>query len=187
MPRTGADASPVYQLKVTLKGIRPPIWRRIQVRAGTTLPQLHDAIQVALGWSDSHLHLFIIGGVEYGLPDPDFADDMRSEQRVKLGRVITAEKDRFVYEYDFGDSWTHEVVLEKILPPDPGVRYPRCLTGKRACPPEDVGGIWGYAAFLDAIRDPAHDEHEEMLEWCGGAFDAEAFSVDEVNLLLQRA
>jgi len=123
MPRKGSDASPVYQLKVTLQSTKPPIWRRIQVRASATLPKLHDTIQVALGWTDAHLHQFIINGVEYGLPDPDFADAMRSEQRIKLERVVTTEKDRFVYEYDFGDSWTHIILLERILPPDPCPGY----------------------------------------------------------------
>jgi hypothetical protein len=186
MPPKGPDTSPVYQLKVTLQGARPPIWRRLQVRASTTLPRLHDTIQVAMGWTDSHLHEFIIGGVEYGLPDPDFGDDMHSEKRVKMEQVVTAEKDRFVYEYDFGDSWNHVILLEKILPPQSGVHYPRCLAGKRACPPEDVGGVWGYAEFLEAIRDSAHPEHDDMLEWCGGAFDPEAFSLDEVNQILMR-
>jgi len=185
MPRTGPAASPVYQLKVTLQHTKPPIWRRIQVRASITLPRLHNTIQVAMGWTDSHLHQFIIDGVEYGLPIPDFAGDMRSEQRIKLEQVVTTEKDRFVYEYDFGDSWTHILLLEKILPPDPKLHYPRCLAGKRACPPEDVGGAWGYAEFLEAIGKSDHPEHDDMLAWCGGAFDPEAFSLDEVNQALK--
>ncbi len=185
MPRTRPDARPVYHLKVTLQHTKPPIWRRIQVRANTTLPRLHDTLQVAMGWTDAHLHQFIIDGVEYGLPDPDFADDMRSEQRIKLERVVTTEKDRFVYEYDFGDSWTHILLVEKILPPDPEVHYPRCLAGKRACPPEDVGGVWGYAAFLEAVGTRDHPEHDDMLAWCGGAFDPDAFSRDDVNQALK--
>lgn len=185
MPRTRPDARPVYQLKVTLQHTKPPIWRRIQVRANTTLPRLHDTLQVAMGWTDAHLHQFIIDGVEYGLPDPDFADDRRSEQRIKLERVVTTEKDRFVYEYDFGDSWTHILLVEKILPPDPEVHYPRCLAGKRACPPEDVGGVWGYAAFLEAVGTRDHPEHDDMLAWCGGAFDPDAFSRDDVNQALK--
>jgi hypothetical protein len=186
MARQGAETSPVYQLKVTLQDIRPPIWRRLQVRAHTTLPRLHDVLQVTMGWTDSHLHRFSVGGVDYGQPDPDFADDMRSEQRIKLAQIITREKAWFDYEYDFGDSWVHKIVLEKILPPDPAVHYPQCIAGKRACPPEDVGGVWGYADFLAAIRDDAHPEHDDMLEWCGGAFDPEAFSLDEVNRALAR-
>ncbi len=185
MPPKASTASPIYQLKITLQNTKPPIWRRLQVRASMTLPLLHDTIQVAMGWTDSHLHQFIIGGVEYGLPDPELGDDMRSEQRVKLDRVVTTEKDRFVYEYDFGDSWTHIILLEKILPVEPDVHYPRCLAGKRACPPEDVGGVWGYAEFLEAIRSSDHPEHEDMLEWCGGAFDPEAFSLDEINQALR--
>jgi hypothetical protein len=142
MPRKATETGSIYQLKVTLQGVRPPIWRRLQVGANTTLPRLHDAIQVAMGWTDSHLHRFFVGTSEYGQPDPDFADGMRSEQRVKLAQLVAKEKAGFGYEYDFGDSWTHKIVLEKILPPDPGVHYLRCSAGKRACPPEDVGGIW---------------------------------------------
>jgi hypothetical protein len=170
---------------VTLQGTKPPIWRRIQVRSSTALPRLHYTIQLAMGWTDSHLHQFIIGGVAYCMTDPEFEDDMRSERRVKLERVVAAEKARFVYEYDFGDSWTHLILLEKILPVEPGVHYPQCLAGKRACPPEDVGGVWGYYGFLDAIRLSDHPEHEEMLEWYGGAFDPEAFALDEVNQALR--
>src|SRR5579875_3144849 len=124
MARQGAETSPVYHLKVTLQDTRPPIWRRLQVRANTPLPRLHDVLQVTMGWTDSHLHRFSVGGVDYGQPDPDFADGMRSEQRVKLAQIITREKAWFDYEYDFGDSWVHKIGLEKILPPDPAVRYP---------------------------------------------------------------
>jgi hypothetical protein len=188
MPRKGpvTDTSPVYQFKVTLKWSKPAIWRRIQVRAGTTLPRLHDTIQIAMGWTDSHLHRFIIRDVEYGVPVPDFGVEMRNEQRVKLERIITAEKERFVYEYDFGDGWIHDILLEKILPPEPDPHYPRCVGGKRACPPEDVGGVWGYAEFLEAILDSDHPRHEDMLEWWEGAFDPDAFSLDEVNQALGR-
>ena len=94
-------------------------------------------------------------------------------------------KDRFVYEYDFGDSWEHQIVVEKVLVPEAGVRYPVCLAGKRACPPEDVGGIWGYAEFLEAMRDPEHTEHETMLAWIGGAFDAQAFDLEGINQRLR--
>ena len=114
MPPKGPDASAVHQFKVTLQNTRPLVWRRIQVRASTILPRLHDTIQVAMGWTDSHPRQVIINGVEYGLPDPDFADDMRSEQRIKLERVVTTEKDRFVYAYDFGDSWTHRDRLARF-------------------------------------------------------------------------
>jgi hypothetical protein len=186
MPRTMGDAKPIYQLKVRLHGIRPPIWRRIQVRAGITLPRLHDTLQVIMGWDDEHLHQFTIAGVEYGLPDPDLGGDVRSERSVRLERVVTTEKERFVYEYDFGDGWIHVILLEKLVPPDPAGSYPRCLAGKRACPPEDVGGVWGYAGFLEAMSDSNHPDHEEMLEWWGEEFDPEAFSLEEINQALRR-
>ncbi len=182
MPRrVSAVSVPIYQLKVTLKGSKPPIWRRIQVPSDTRLGKLHRILQVVMGWTDSHLHQFIVGQTYYGVPDPDFGTDVRSERTVPLNRVLQEPKDKIVYEYDFGDSWEHEVLLEKVLPPDPETRYPMCLTGKRACPPEDCGGIWGYAEFLEAIRSPEHEEHESMLEWIGGSFDPEEFDVDDVN------
>jgi Plasmid pRiA4b ORF-3-like protein len=181
-----ASTGPIYQLKVTLQETRPPIWRRLQVDAHTTLPRLHDVLQVAMGWTDSHLHRFFVGGVDYGQPEPGFEEDMRSAQRIKLLQLVTREKAWFGYEYDFGDSWQHKVVLEKILPPDPAVHYPRCVAGKRACPPEDVGGVWGYANFVDAMHNDAHPEHDDLLEWYGGAFDPEAFSLEDVNQALAR-
>ncbi len=187
MPAKKADDSPVYQLKVTLKGTRPPIWRRLQVRGSTTLLKLHTIIQIAMGWTDSHLHQFIVGGMYYGMPDVEWDDDMQDERRIKLGQIVSAVKDRFTYEYDFGDSWEHEIMVEKVLAPEPGAQYPICLAGKRACPPEDVGGVWGYAEFLDTIADPERPEHEEMLEWIGGSFDAEAFDLEAVNQMLKHA
>ena len=107
---------------------------------------------------------------------------MEDEEKISISKIAkTGRKVRFIYEYDFGDSWQHEILLEKILEPEPNVAYPRCIEGARACPPEDVGGIWGYGDFLVAISDPNHEDHDEMLEWIGGEFDPEKFSVDEVN------
>lgn len=182
MPVARADTPQIYQIKVTLRGLRPPIWRRIQVTGDATLAKLHKIIQTAMGWGNYHLHVFSLGGLEFG--DPDAELGIRSGARVKLGQLITAEKTKFKYEYDFGDSWEHDLLVEKILEPEPGAKYPRCLTGKRACPPEDVGGIWGYAEFLEAIHDPANPEHDELLEWIGGEFDPEAFDLDDVNIAL---
>ena len=182
----------IYQIKVTLKHSKPPIWRRIQVRGDTRLDKLHHILQTVMGWWDAHLHQFIVGGrghIYYGEPNPDFADwgmDMQDETKVRLYQLAAGEKFRFVYEYDFGDGWEHDLLVEKILPPEEGVAYPRCLKGKRACPPEDVGGVWGYGYFLEAIHDPDHPEHEEFLEWIGGDFDPEAFDLAEVNEALQR-
>lgn len=187
MPSKKHDDSPVYQLKVTLKGSKPPIWRRIQVRGSTRLSTLHEILQIVMGWTDSHLHQFIVGDVYYGIPDPewDWGAEIKNEQRVQLGQIVSGVKDKFIYEYDFGDSWEHELVVEKALSAEAEVAYPVCLTGKRACPPEDVGGIWGYDNFLEALRDPRHPEHEEYIDWIGGEFDPETFDCEEINRALR--
>ena len=181
-----SKAESVYQLKITLKDFRPPIWRRVQVNSDITLGKLHQIIQASMGWTNSHLHGFSIGGVEYGQPLPELDLEIKNEQKVKLSKVVAGEKKKFLYTYDMGDSWEHEILVEKVLPSDPLVRYPICLTGKRACPPEDCGGVWDYAEFLEAIQQPDHPEHESMLEWVGGAFDPDAFILSEVNQLLKR-
>ena len=186
MPRAkpSSDLS-VYQLKVTLRNSKPPIWRRIQVTSDTRLSVLHRVLQAVMGWEDAHLHQFMAHGMYYGTPHPDLGFEVKNEQQVSLQQVVSRVKDKLIYEYDFGDSWEHELLVEKILPLEAGQPYPVCLTGKRACPPEDCGGIWGYASLLEAIRDPEHPEHEEMVDWVGGAFDPEAFDLDEVNSALQ--
>lgn len=184
MPPKRTDDSPVFQLKVTLKDSHPPIWRRVLVRGSTTLYKLDLVIQMAMGWTNSHLHLFHVGDVMYGEPSPEW--DAKDERRVKLGQIVAQAGDSFVYEYDMGDSWHHTVVVEKVLPADPDARYPLCVAGERACPPEDVGGIWGYEGFLEAVRDPQHPEHEDMLAWVGGQFDPMAFDIDAVNRYLSR-
>lgn len=178
--------APIYQIKVTLNGSKPPIWRRILVPGDVTLAQLHRILQVVMGWYDCHLHQFIVGQVYYGVPDPDYDGflEMRDESRVTLSQIAPREKLRFRYEYDFGDSWEHLLVVEKIRPPAPDQRYPVCLAGQRACPPEDVGGIWGYYEFLAALQDPQHPEHDSYREWIGGEFDPEAFDLDAVNAAL---
>jgi hypothetical protein len=138
-----------------------------------------------MGWEYYHLHQFVIRGDLYGTLGPEdmlWDEEMHNEEGISISQVVKGgQKVRFTYEYDFGDSWQHEIVLEKTLEPEPQVMYPRCIEGERACPPEDVGGIWGYAEFLEAIADPAHEDHDERLRWVGGKFDPEKFSVDEVN------
>jgi Plasmid pRiA4b ORF-3-like protein len=175
-----------YQLKITLKDARPPIWRRVQVASDITLGKLHQIIQVAMGWTNSHLHAFLIKGVEYGQPMPEYDFDVKNEQRVKLSQIVTGEKCKFLYTYDMGDNWEHEILVEKVLPAEAKMRHAVCLTGKRACPPEDCGGVWGYAEFLTAIGQPDHPEHESMLEWVDEEFDPEYFDLDEVNHLLKQ-
>ena len=183
-PRTTTRV--VYQIKVTLKGSKPPIWRRMQITSDTTLVQFHRILQCVMGWEGSHLYQFVIGGIAHGDPGMVGEWDAEDARTGTLAALVRGEKSKLLYEYDFGDSWEHELLVEKILPLDEGKRYPVCLTGKRACPPEDCGGVWGYASFLEAIHDPEHPEHEEMLEWIGGEFDPEVFALDEVNMELQR-
>lgn len=186
MPRGKLPVSQrAYQLKITLKHIRPPIWRRLQVRGDITLGELHRFLQVAMGWWDSHLHLFKIGRAEYTHPYPEL--DLFSETETKdedetiLGEVVRSEKRRFTYVYDYGDHWEHEIVVEKILPREGEMEYPVCLAGRRACPPEDCGGPWGYGGMLQALDDPSHPEHESYVEWLGGQFDPEEFDLEVLN------
>ena len=182
MPRaTGAH---LYQVKVTLERIKPPIWRRLLVSSTTSLWEFHDILQTAMGWTDSHLHMFESRGEFYGAPDDELVDSMNNEEHVRLDKVLIGEKDTLRYEYDFGDGWKHKIVLEKILPYAESVVVPSCTGGKRACPPEDCGGVWGYLEILDAIRDPAHPEHKDTLDLVGDSFDPEHFDVAEVNEVL---
>jgi len=175
----------IYQIKVTMEGIRPPIWRRIQAPGDLTLPQLHAVLQIAMGWTNSHLHGFRVGEHFYTDPNPDYADTVVDERQVRLGQIEAEVGARFIYEYDFGDNWEHALVIEQILSPDSNVAYPRCIDGKRACPPEDVGGVPGYMEFLAAINNPRHPERAEWLDWVGVSFDLEAFDLPRVNELIQ--
>ena len=178
--KRSAPCSLIFQFKITLLGAEPPIWRRIQVE-NCTLDKLHEHIQTAMGWTNSHLHQFEIGGQPYGDPmliDENFMEmDYQDSTTTMLSRIVAERRKRFrfLYEYDFGDSWEHEVLFEGCPPADPKVKYPICLEGERACPPEDVGGVWGYADFLEAIGDKNHEQHEEMLEWAGGRFNPNKF------------
>jgi hypothetical protein len=186
-----AEADRIYQLKITLRNFRPPVWRRIQVPNGS-LGELHQIIQIAMGWTDSHLHEFIVRGVHYGPEVPDqlgFSMDLdnEDEEGVRLSHFIRgSRKVGLRYVYDFGDGWEHDIEFEQIIKREPKVEYPRCVAGARACPPEDVGGPWGYADFLDAIADPKHERHDDLMEWIGGEFDPEAFSADDVNEVLRQ-
>ena len=182
-----ATGTPVYQIKVTLEGSNPPIWRRLLVPGDITLGDLHNIIQTAFGWWDSHLHQFIIGEVYFGVPHPEYDAylEMNDEGKMRLHQITVREGFKFRYEYDFGDGWLHQVLVEKILPPEPGQHYPVCIKGRRACPPEDVGGIWGYHFLLEAIADLEHEAHDEYLEWAGDEFDPAAFDLEEANHALR--
>jgi len=176
-----------HQLRITLLGIEPPIWRRIQVQSALPLALLHDAIQAAMGWTNSHLHQFEKDGKHWGVPESDDFGDLNliDESKVQIGAVLKSEGDVLRYVYDYGDEWLHDVVLEQILPTEPPPK-PVCVAGARRCPPEDVGGPNGYQEFLDAIFDPQHEQFERYREWAGGPFDAEEFHLTAVNYTLER-
>ena len=134
-----------------------------------------------MGWGDCHLHTFSIQGVEYGRPQPEYDFNVSDERRAKSSTIATQEKAKFHYTYDMGDDWEHEILVEKILPPDPELVYPICIKGKGACPPEDCGGVWGYQELLGILQQPEHPEHESMAEWIDEDFDPTLFDLAEVN------
>jgi len=188
----GEGNAPIYQLKIVLRGSAPPIWRKLQVPGNANLGWLHAVLQVAMGWTNSHLHHFLTRDARY--TDPRHEEDMgfgdepdRDEAKATLAQVAPAKGARLRYEYDFGDSWEHEITVAKILPPDAAAAMTAlCLDGARACPPEDCGGIWGYAELLKTLANPEHPEHKSMKEWLGRPFDAEAFNVAKTNLWLRK-
>jgi hypothetical protein len=180
-------ADTVFQIKMTLRRIAPPIWRRVQTR-DCTLEELHALIQVMMGWEFEHLYRFHIGGVEYADLDLASHDEVEDACATRLSEVLPPRnrRSRFEYEYDFGDEWIHQLIVEDRFPPEAGVKYPICRAGQRACPPEDCGGPWGYADFVETITNPDHRGHSEMLDWVGGEFDPEKFDCKAANNELRR-
>jgi hypothetical protein len=178
---------PVYRLRVTLAGTEPAVWRSVLVSGNQSLRKLHDVIQAAMGWTNSHLHLYASADRKDIVSDPRFElDGARDEGRVKVRSFAPEVGHRFLYEYDLGDSWTHDVLVEEILLPEKAGRLPRCIGGERACPPEDCGGVSGFLDLIEAMRDPSHPRRDHYLEWLGRAFDPEAFDVGETNDRLRR-
>jgi len=180
--RRGTDV--IVQIKVKLLGVsKPPVWRRLQLRADTRLDHLHDMIVAAFGWEDHHMHAFTSGPEEFGVPDPELGHT--DERRVSFGQLIGAIGDRLRYTYDFGDDWEHEIVVEDLLDTDPDTHYPVLVAAKGACPPEDCGGPWGYADLKEILADPEHEQHQEMLDWLGlansSAFDPNAIATDQIE------
>lgn len=178
----------VYQFKITLKGIKPPVWRRIEVPETYTFWDLHVAVQDAMGWQDYHLHDFTVRNPRthakerIGIPAEDaFELDILPGWERDIADYFSMKNSTAAYVYDYGDNWEHAVKLEKILPRDRKTKYPRCIDGKRACPPEDCGGVHGYEEFLEAIMDPGHERHEDMLQWAGKDFEPERFAPNEVH------
>jgi hypothetical protein len=179
-------APKLYELNVELEGIEPRIWRRILVPGSIKLPKLHDLLQLVMGWTDSHLHSFQFAEKVFTAAHADLEElDMLDEKKCTLEGVLGDRLREFVYEYDFGDSWRHHIKVKPIIQPNPDWFYPLCIAGERAAPPDDVGGVPGYALFLSAIQDPKHEEHDGMLTWIGGAFDPEGFDLNAINRTLR--
>jgi hypothetical protein len=184
---TPAPGDPVYQVEITLTEVAdPPVWRRLLVPAALGLDRLHLVIQAAMGWRNSHLHVFSDGQTEYGRPDPELP--FRDERTATLGDLLPREGGRSRYTYDFGDDWEHEIVLEQLLAAEPGMAYPVCMAGEGACPPEDCGGAWGYEHLREVLADPTSEEHQDMLAWLGldkaSDFDPHRFDIDQANRML---
>lgn len=181
----------VYQFKITLKGINPPIWRWIQIPETYTFWDLHLAIQIAMGWENSHLHKFEMLHYSTGKKvwigtltekAKDLGQEIISEHEQKIADWFSMKNRIADYTYDFGDKWEHEIKLEKILSKDKNMEYPVCIAGERACPPEDCGGIWWYQGLLEVLKNQDHEDYEEILEWVGEEFDPEHFDENEVGL-----
>ncbi len=181
--------STIHQLKLSLRGSSPLIWRRIQVPSHMTLPQLHLTLQIVMGWENCHLHEFGVAGKSYAEPDREdnhFGRTVLDERRVQLGKLPVTVGASFEYIYDFGDGWHHDILIESISLAVPRKRYPVCLAGKESAPPEDVGGIFGYQGYLEALFNPKHENHREMLAW-RGRFDPAYFPITSVNKALREA
>ena len=178
--RGSVEAPMGFQLRIELMEVLPPVWRRFLVPGSITLPGLHRVIQEVMGWENYHLHLFRFGKKEYGIPDPEYPSEMRNERGRRLREFLRDEGEMFEYQYDFGDNWEHDVVVERIVT-GVEVTAARCLEGERSCPPEDVGSPSGYMEYLEALKDPSHPDHQQMVEWRGPSFDPERFDLKRIN------
>ena len=184
----GQGSELAYQLKVVLQETDPVVWRRLIVPSSISLHRLHLILQDVMGWTNSHLYRFKIASKQYGEPDPDnefYELPFINSRRVKLERLVSEKGSTFLYEYDFGDSWIHELELEDVVEHKPGRRMLVCLDGERACPPEDCGGTQGYAELLGILGNPEHEKYLDMMSWLGGKFFPAAFSVAKVNRSLK--
>ncbi len=183
-------ADQIFQIQIALKGTKPKIWRRILIQSDKSLLDFHKIIQTTMGWTNSHLHHFIKDQTFYTIRYPNddlwgFSNNVDyKKKKIKISDLLRLVKDKIAYEYDFGDGWLHVITLEKILPYDSTQKYPICIAGKRNCPPEDCGGIWGYAGMLQVLENPAHEEYSDLTDWLGEDFDPEYFDKTEINALL---
>ncbi len=202
----------IHELKITLRGSKPPIWRRIAVPSDMRLNDLHNVIQVVMGWGNYHLHQFVVPNIQPKPTREELAsldwqaryekltmcrdrcwsdprmevEGAENEKKVKLCEMAPAVKSKFIYEYDFGDSWEHQIEVVKISPPAEGVKYPVCLAGELACPPEDSGGVWGYYEKLEVLKNPKREDYKDTFEWMGDNFDPEHFNLKKVNAALSK-
>jgi hypothetical protein len=173
----------IYQIQIVLKHYKPKIWRRILVDSDILLVDFHRIIQTTMGWTNSHIHMFT-KGLDIYAPEEFEIDFAKNSRVIRLDQLLQDEKSMIEYEYDLGDNWRHTIILKKILPPNSKRRTPKCTAGKRSCPPEDCGGVWGYANMLKILKQPDHEEYESYIEWLGEDFDPENFDKDEINRLL---
>jgi len=178
---------PVARIRIELRGLEPKIWRRVDVPLSATLDMLHEIIQVAMRWRGGHLFEFRVGDKVYGEPCPE--DDFEGYKvhkatSVRLQNLVNRGVERFLYVYDFGDNWQHDITIEAVFDGLADTEYPALVDGARRCPPDDVGSAHGFMDFLEAILDPAHEEHARMLEWYGGPFDVRDFEERWVRLIL---
>ncbi len=180
----------ILELDITLRDAKPKIWRRLLVDSSMNFLELHYAIQFGMGWTNSHLHQFLAdrGNRYIGIPHEDDMMDIEDGRNMKIGDLLRAPKDKIIYEYDFGDGWEHVVEVKKVHAPEAGKKYPTLIGGKGACPPEDCGGVWGYADLLETMKKPGTKAYKEMAEWLGleegETFDPEAFDFEDVNKTL---
>jgi hypothetical protein len=183
------DTPQAWRMTIRLEGIEPEIWRTLLVPASFSFAQLHEIIQAAFGWKDCHLHQFILGGLVVSAPEFDEIGGVIDAESVRISDLYLHPliERRFLYEYDFGDSWIHWVVLERTVPMVKGDTYPQLVDGARACPPEDCGGPPGYARFLEAWHDPGHEEHKDVRRWAGRAFNPEAFDIEKTDKAIRAA
>ncbi|MBP7846174.1 MAG: plasmid pRiA4b ORF-3 family protein [Candidatus Pacebacteria bacterium] len=176
----------IYQFKITLEEIKPSIWRRIQVLEAYTFWDLHVAITDAMGWLDYHLHQFDIQNPksgkkdEIGIPHEEYENNTLPGWKIPIASYFSLENKKANYLYDFGDSWRHKILLEKILPQEIDSQYPICIAGERACPPEDCGGVGGYENLLEIIKDKKHEEYKRKMKWLGGSYNPEKFVLQDV-------
>lgn len=186
----GDQPHDIVQIRIVLQDVEPPIWRRVQVPAAFSLRRLHDVIQAVMCWLDYHLHQFEVGDKLYGQPEiaggDHFGPPLYSDRNTRLAQLLERGVARFTYTYDFGDDWQHDIEIERTLPAQPGIEYPILVEGERRGPPEDCGGPFGFMAFLDAMSDPGHPDHAELMDWHGEPFDAEDMELDKVEAMLSR-